>query len=106
MLRTPVGVGFLYLLTVQDELVLLELYAIARESADTLYQGVSTAIGALEEDDVPTPGSLEVVCKLVDRDAVPYLEGRNHALRADLERRCDHGPDEAEDEREGDQELT
>jgi hypothetical protein len=72
----------------------LELYAIAREGDDALYQGVSAAIGALEEDDVPTPGSLEIVCKLVER--------RNHALRADLERRRDHGPDEAEDEREGD----
>jgi hypothetical protein len=54
----------------------LELYAIAREGDDALYQGVYTAIGALEEDDVPTLGSLEIVCKLVDQDAVPHLERR------------------------------
>src|SRR5829696_7056041 len=110
-LRRPAGAGLspqvwlLYLLVVYEEVAVLQLQAIARDGDDALYQGFLSAVGALEEDDVAAVGLFEVVGELVDQEAVPDFEGGNHALGGDVERGGDDGPDEAEDENEGDQEY-
>ncbi len=61
-----VKVGLLDPLAVHEELAVPELYRLPRQADDALYQGVFAAVEALEEDDVPAQGFLEVVGELVD----------------------------------------
>src|SRR3712207_2064658 len=82
-----------------------DLDGIPRQSDDALDQGLFPTFGALEEHDVSALRLGEVVGQLVDQDPIPHHERRDHALRADVERRSDHGADEAEDQRERDQQY-
>src|ERR687893_138820 len=107
--EAPVGellvrVGLPLGLPVHDEAPRADRYPVAGEADDALYEVRLRVVHALEDDDVAALGFGEAVDELVHEDAVVDLERRDHAARGDPERLHHEGPDEAEDQREGDDE--
>src|SRR3712207_5428761 len=100
-----VYVRFPLALAVHQQLAAADRDLISRHAHHALYEVLAAPLDALEDDYVPALGLREAVDKFVDEHPIPDLQGRDHALRGNVEGLHDERPDEAEDERERDEQY-